>query len=173
MLMQNRTINKFNSIIKVKVEGKNINNYISIIKLIPISYKEVHIIIDLEEYKKLTKYKTTYKISIIDSYGILKFKKNIKKNTYLLLFLIIGLLLIILLSNITFSINIIHQDKNLRALIKEELNKYGLKKYRLKKSYKELEKIVVTEFDKPKEHISADEYLNHVVDSKLITFNKK
>ena len=32
----------------------------------------------------------------------------------------------------------------------------------------EIEKIIITEFDKPKEHISASEYLNHVIDSKHI-----
>ena len=148
--MRNRTIeNNINSIIKVKIEGKNINNYIkriikrkiNIIKLIPISYKEVHIIIKYSDYEKLTKYKSIYKISIINTYGVLKIKKNIKKNIYLIISLIIGLLLIILLSNITFSIDIIHQDKDLRNIIKDELTKYGLKKYHFKKSYKELESI--------------------------------
>ena len=51
--MENRYIEKFDSIIKIKVEGKNINNYIkriikrkiNIIRLIPISYKEVHLIL--------------------------------------------------------------------------------------------------------------------------------
>ncbi len=148
--MRNRIIdNNIDSIIKVKIEGKNINNYIkriikrkiNIIKLIPISYKEVHIIIKYSDYKKLTKYKSIYKVSIINTYGLLKLKKTIKKNIYLIIFSIFGLLLIILLSNITFSINIIHQDKHLRFLIKEELTKYGLKKYHFKKSYKELESI--------------------------------
>ena len=166
--MQNRTFNKLNSIIKVKIEGKNINNYIkrliknniSILKLIPISYKEVHIIINYSEYKKITKYTTTYKLSIIDNYGILKIKKNIKRNIYLLLSLIIGLLLIIFLSNITFSINIIHQDKNLRNLIKEELNNAGLKKYRFKKGYNELEQIEDKILKKNKDKIEWIEIIN-------------
>lgn len=148
--MKNRMIeNNIDSIIKVKIEGKNINNYIkrivkrkiNIIKLIPISYKEVHILIKYSDYKKLTKYKTIYKISIINTYGFLKLKKNIKKNIYLIVISILGILLIILLSNITFSIDIIHQDKKLRNTVKEELNKYGLKKYHLKKNYQELEEI--------------------------------
>lgn len=36
----------------------------------------------------------------------------------------------------------------------------------------ELKKIIITEFDKPKKHISAKEYLDHVINSKLILFNK-
>ena len=38
---------------------------------------------------------------------------------------------------------------------------------------KEIDKIIITEFEKPKKHISAEEYLNHVIDSKIIVFNKK
>lgn len=37
----------------------------------------------------------------------------------------------------------------------------------------EIEKIIITEFDKPKGHISASEYLDHVIDSQEIDFNKK
>lgn len=147
--MRNRYIEKFDSIIKIKIEGKNINNYIkrllkrkiNIIRLIPISYKEVHLIIKYQEYQKIIKYKTTYKISIIDTYGTIKIKKNLKKNTILILAIILGLFLIITLSNLIFSIDIIHQDKEIRILLKQELELNGIKKYHFKKSYKELEKI--------------------------------
>ena len=61
--MENRYLEKYNNIIKIKIEGKNIDNYIkriikkkiNIIKLIPISYKEVHLIIKLSEYEKIIK----------------------------------------------------------------------------------------------------------------------
>ena len=140
--MRNRYIEKFDSIIKIKIEGKNINNYIkrlltrkiNIIRLIPISYKEVHLIIKYQEYQKIIKYKTTYKISIIDTYGTIKIKKNLKKNTILILAIILGLFLIITLSNLIFSIDIIHQDKEIRILLKQELELNGIKKYHFKKS---------------------------------------
>ena len=60
--MRNRTIeNNIDSIVKVKIEGKNINSYlkriikkrINIIKLIPISYKEVHLLLKYSDYQKL------------------------------------------------------------------------------------------------------------------------
>ena len=145
--MKNRYLEKYNNIIKIKIEGKNIDNYIkriikkkiNIIKLIPISYKEVHLIIKLSEYEKLIKYKTTYQISIIDTYGKIKFKNTIKRNYILLLSLIIGLILIITLSKVIFSIDIIHEDKEVRTMIRKELENYGIKKYRFKKKYKELE----------------------------------
>lgn len=147
--MRNRNIEKFDSIIKIKIEGKNIDNYIrriikrkiNIQRLIPISYKEVHLILNYNEYQKLIKYKTTYKISIIGTYGKLKIKKTIKKNLILIYSLIIGLALIITLSKVIFSINIIHEDKEIRSLVEKELEKYNIKKYTFKKSYQKLESI--------------------------------
>ena len=147
--MKNTYLNKFDSIIKIKVTGKNIDNYIrrlikkkiNIIKLIPISYKEAHIIIKYIDYKKITKYKTIYKIEIINNYGLLKLKSKVKKNSFLLTLLLLSISVIITLSNIIFNIQIIHSDKKIRTLIKEELSNYGIKKYTFKKKYNELESI--------------------------------
>ena len=59
----------------------------------------------------------------------------------------------------------------------DELLNYQYKKYLdfLKKfniTNEEIEKIIMTEFDKPKEHINVKEYLEHVINSKEIKFNK-
>lgn len=182
--MRNRYIEKFDSIIKIKIEGKNINNYIkrllkrkiNIIRLIPISYKEVHLIIKYQEYQKIIKYKTTYKISIINTYGTIKIKKNIKKNTILILAIILGLFLIITLSNLIFSIDIIHQDKEIRSLLKQELELNGIKKYHFKKSYKELEKIEDKILEKNKDKLewieiieSGTKYIVRIEERKVNT----
>ena len=45
------------------------------------------------------------------------------------------------LTNIIFNIEVIHSNKDLRNLIISELKDNGIKKYSLKKSYKELQKI--------------------------------
>ena len=55
----------------------------------------------------------------------------------------------------------------------EELLNYQYKKYiEFLKTFNitddEIKKIILTEFDKPKEHISAGEYFNHVINSKPI-----
>ena len=74
-----------------------------------------------------------------------------------------------------------NSDFNNRGIHKfntlDELLNYQCKKYvKLLKTFNitndELEKITITEFDKPKEHISAKEYLNHVIDSRKIKFKK-
>ena len=62
-------------------------------------------------------------------------------NKYFIMSLVIGVFMIILFSNIIFSIKIIHNDKHIRMITKNELDKYGLKVLTFKKSYKELEQI--------------------------------
>ena len=60
----------------------------------------------------------------------------------------------------------------------DELLNYQYKKYlELLKTFnildEEINKIITTKFEKPNEHISAEQYLNYVIDSKIIIFNKK
>lgn len=66
----------------------------------------------------------------------------------------------------------IHRFNTVDELLNYQYCKYVelLKAFNI--TNKELEKIVVTEFDKPKEHISAEEYLNHVTNSKQIRISK-
>ena len=148
--MRNRYIEKLDNIIKIKVEGKNINNYIKriikkkiqIIKLIPISYKEVHLIMKYSEYQKLKNIKTIlYKTSILSYMGNLKIKQQIHKNNILLPLILIGIIILIVLSNIILKVEVIHQDKEIRLLLLNELKKYHIEKYKFKKKYQELEQI--------------------------------
>ncbi len=70
-----------------------------------------------------------------------------------------------------------HSDFNNRGIHKfntfEELINYQYKKYieflkTFNISNEEIEKIIITEFDKPKENICVEEYLNHTMNSKHI-----
>ena len=66
----------------------------------------------------------------------------------------------------------IHRFNSLDELLNFQYGKYivYLKTFNITNS--EIERIIVTEFDKPKEHISAEEYLNHVINSKPIIFTE-
>ena len=147
--MKNSFFNKFNSIIKVKVEGRNINNFIKriikdnvkIIKHIPLSYKEAILIISYDDYLKLKKYKTIYKLRVISKYGKLKIKESLNKNKYLIIFIIMGIILLYTLSNIVFNIDVIHSSKEIKDLVYKELKENGINKYIFKKNYEEMEKI--------------------------------
>ena len=135
--------------VKIRVRGRNVNlfikrlikNKINIIKVIPKSYKEVLLIVDYNDIDRINKIKTIYSIDIISYYGTLRIFKYIKKNIFIISFLIIGIIMIYILSNIIFSIDIIHSNSNIISLVDGELKSHGIKKYGFVKSYKEIENI--------------------------------
>lgn len=147
--MKKKLLYIFSSNVKISVRGRNVNlfikrlikNKINIIKVIPKSYKEVLLIVDYNDIERINKIKTIYSIDIISYYGILRIFKYIKKNIFIISFLIIGIIIIYILSNIIFSIDIIHSNSNIISLVDNELKSHGIKKYSFVKSYKEIEKI--------------------------------
>ena len=147
--MKDKVFRMFSSNIKIKVKGKSINNFIkrlirnniNIVKIIPISYKEIDLIINYNDLEEILKYKTIYDIKIKKYYGKIKILKFIKKNIYIFSFLVLGIILIFILSNIIFNIEVVHSNSSLIKVINEELDYYGIKKYSFVKSYNEIEEI--------------------------------
>lgn len=147
--MKDKIFKIFSSSIKIKITGRNINNFlkriirnnINIIKVIPISYKEMDLIIDYKDLDKIEKLKTIYNIKIIRYYGKLRILKRIKKNIFILSFLLIGLFLVYILSNLILSIEVIHSNNNIIKLVENELEENGIKKYHFALSYDEVEKV--------------------------------
>lgn len=137
------------NLIKIQVTGKNVENFIKrlnstnieMIDIIYINYKKIYIKIKKEDLEKVLNLKTIYEIEVVQIYGIDKLKYNIKKNKYIIIALLIGMSIIILLSNMIFSIDVIHSNSQIRKLITEELEELGIKKYSFKKSYKQIQKI--------------------------------
>lgn len=147
--MKDKILKIFSSSIKIKVTGRNINNFlkrlinnnISIEKVIPISHKEIDLIINYQDLDKVLKLKTIYNIKIVRYYGKLRIIKRIKKDIFILSSLLISLLLIYTLSNIIFKIEVIHSNNNIIKLVTKELEDNGIKKYKFVKNYQEIEKI--------------------------------
>ena len=138
-----------NNYVLVKIEGKNVGNYvkwliknkINIINLNIIKHNELKIIIDYKDFNILSKYSQTYKITIIKKYGKIRLFDIIKKNMIIILCLILSIIFLYFLSNIIFSIDVIYNDSEIVNLINKELAKYAIKKYKIKKSYDYLEKV--------------------------------
>ena len=147
--MKDKILKIFSSSIKIKVTGRNINNFlkrlinnnINIEKVIPISHKEIDLIINYQDLDKVLKLKTIYNIKIVRYYGKLRIIKRIKKDIFILSFLLIGLLIIYTLSNVIFKVEVIHSNNNIIKLVTKELEDNGIKKYKFAKSYQEIEKI--------------------------------
>lgn len=133
-----------NEFVYVEVEGKNvllfirriINNNIKYDKYSLINKNKLRLRITYDDYISLTSKKSIYKITVIKYYGFLKIKYLFLKYKDYFLSSIIGLLMIIILSNITFKIDIIHNDKDVRQLIKNELKNNNIKELYKTPSYK-------------------------------------
>ncbi len=147
--MRNRYLEKFDSTVKIKIVGSHVHNYlkrifkykIHVIRIIPISRREVHVILKYDEYEKLLQYKSIYEIQVLHYYGKKQWKKQVRKQAILVAFLMLGLGLILFLSRMVSEVEVIHQDQEIRSFLKEELGRYGIKRYTFKKNYSELEKI--------------------------------
>lgn len=135
--------------IKLNVKGKNIerfikrlkSNNINLLKIEYIKYNEINIIIYKKDYEKLLELKTIYDVNTVDIYGIIKVREVINIYKYLIIFIVIGIMLLIFLSNVIFNVEVIHNDKDLRNLIINELENYNIKKYKFKKNYNEIQNI--------------------------------
>ena len=147
--MKNTFLNKIESSIRVKITGKNVNNYlkrliankIDLIDLKYNSHNEAVVTIKYSDYLKLKTVRSSYDVKVTNTYGKLRIRNKIKRSYILLSSIILGIALIIFLSNIIFSIEVIHTNKSVIELVSNELNKNGLKKYTFKKKYKDIKKI--------------------------------
>lgn len=152
--------NHFQKLIEIEIQGKNIErfirrlmrNQISLLQIKKLDEKCFHILVYSKDLEKIEEIKTIYEVTIVKKHGLLRTKEILKKNKILLLFLALGYATLLLLSHTIFSVEVIHTDKSLRELLLEETSFYGITKYHLKKSYKELteikEKILTTHKDR-------------------------
>jgi len=147
--MENREINRLRNKVKIKVTGKNIErfvkrlykNNIEILSLKYIDRKTITLTIYFEEYDKVMKLKSIYKINKIGYKGIIKIKRNLYKNRFIIASLILGYFVVLFLSNIIFEVQVVHSSLDIRTLVTKELNKYNIKKYSFKKSFNKLSEI--------------------------------
>ena len=138
-----------NNYVKVKIAGKNVNNYIKwlikhkidIIDMKIIKHNLLEIVIDYQDYHKLNKYSKTYKVTIIKKYGKLRLFDILNKHKIILSCLMLSIVFLYMLSHIIFSVDIIYNDKEMVTMITNELSKYDIKRFRRKKPYTYLNKV--------------------------------
>lgn len=159
--MKNSFFLKFKSKIKLKITGKNPNafikklifNKIELLDISNLKKNEVIIVIYKKDYEKLLELKTIYDVQEINIYGIIKIRHMVNMYKYLLLFIILGISLIIFLSNVIFDVEVIHNDSDVREFMIKELKEYNLKKYKFVKSYNEIQNIKEDILNKYKDKI--------------------
>ena len=151
------------------------------IRVLEIRYENKYIYLKIESkyLEKLNKYLISYKFKVVKELGIYIIINKIKKNYIYIISIIIGIVLFIILSNMVFKINIIHENKEIREIIKEELDEYGIKVLSFKKSYKELDKIRQKILDKYPDKLDWMEFevdgliINVRIEERIITDTTK
>ncbi len=108
-----------------------------------VSEKSITIKTDYKNLAYLKKHFGKKKVKVISYYGMKGISEYLKKEYLFLLSLILGVIIIYILSNIIFNIEIVTSNKKMKEIIREELRSYGIEKYKFIKKYKEIEKIKV------------------------------
>ena len=149
-----------NNQIKLKVTGKNPNNYLKELireKInlynITINNNYLKIIINQKDYKKVIKIKTSYKIEIVDYYGYSKIRHFLKQYSSILLILVLCIIYINELSNRVFFIEVKHTNPNIIKIVKKDLKQYGIEKYKRKVSFQQKQKIKEKILEKEKDYL--------------------
>ena len=150
----------FPSYALVKIVGKNPKRYLNELRLKNINLyniiykdKDIFIKISSKDYELLKSIKTSYKFPIIKRYGFEYIKYQLKYHALFFICVLISYLFLLFLSNIIFSIEIVHNDKELRNIIYSDLKDYGISKYHFFKSYEDKEKILEKIRNKHKDKI--------------------
>ena len=145
------------------------NNYYKLIKKIEnlsikvydVKYidKSLYLKVTKEDFKKINKYIVSYKFKVIRSTGFKYFFDVIKKERVFIICLTLGLIIFLCIKNLIVKIDIMHENWEIRNIIEEELDNYGIKVLSFKKSYKQLEKIKENILDKYPEKLDWMEFV--------------
>lgn len=108
----------------------------------------IYILVLKSGYKILKKYLVTYDISLYKNTGISKTIEQVNKRKIFIICILLGIILLFIISKMILKIEIVHESKEIREIIKEELDENKIKVLSFKKSYKDLEKIKQKILDK-------------------------
>lgn len=147
--MKNSFLNHFQNRIKIKIKGKNVERFIKRLVTLHIElyniqyirYNEINIIVEKSDLEKIREAKTIYEIDVVRIYGMGHLKELLNRNKYMLLSFLVGMIIFFFLINTIFTIEVIHTDKDLRNLLKQELQNNGIAIGKMKKNYDEIQKI--------------------------------
>lgn len=165
---------------RILIQGKNPSYFLSLLISMHISIyrreeSSLGLILEVSEadYKKIMGIKTSYKISILNCYGFLKLRYLFSKYFIFLLGLIFFFGVLFFLSHLTFEVEVIHSNHEIRSIISLDLKEFGIEKFHFKVSYEEKEKIVQKILEKETERIEwieieevGTKYLVHVEERK-------
>ena len=133
----------------IKITGKDLKRFLKNLHKLKIQFynitfdqKSMTIRVNEEDYKKIMEIQTIYEIEVVKIYGPIRILKFIQKYRIFFLFLGVGLAVISILSHLIFDVTVVHNKKEIRDLLYEELKEKGISKYHFYLSFDKQEKIV-------------------------------
>ena len=184
--MKNEWLNKLKTTYYIKIKGKNIERFIKrlisvdieLLEIKYLKYDERVVKIYKNNLEKIEEIKTVYDVEVVEYTGFYKYKELLKKNKLIVISIVLAFTFVLYLSNTIFYIDVIHNDKNIRELIKEELSENGIRIYSLKKDYKYINKVKNKIMEKHKDKIewleiesSGTRYIVKVEERKINDIN--
>ena len=137
-----------NNYILIKITGhinrflrKMMSHEIEFLDLNYINEENVFVKIHLDDYKRIKRLCYFSDILIIKYEGINGFKRHFKENVQIYLIVFLSFILMDVLTSFIVKIDIIHENSQVRKLVKNELDELGIKKYRLALDFDKLEEI--------------------------------
>ena len=134
---------------RIVIEGKNPDYFFKKlltrnvkIYFLEKSYNKLILVVDDDGLNKIKKIKTSYKYQILNYYGVARVKHYLRYSYLFFICFVGGVLLNIFLSNIIFSVEVIHSNNYIKELVSNDLKRYGIEKYHFKVSYKRKEAII-------------------------------
>ena len=106
-----------------------------------INHNEILVKIFESDFKNIKRYNYFSEITLYKKLGLDYIKDKLYELRYFILVFLLCLVSLYISSKIIIYINIIHSNKRIRELVKEELELNGIKKYSYKKKFSELENI--------------------------------
>lgn len=138
----------FNNYYLVRIKGHDIKSFIRNLHKkrinlneLKIYEKEFYAKLNQKDFDKLKEIKTSYEIELIKKYGVVHYKEVIKNNIIFLISIFISILILLILENMIFEVEIVTNDSKIRKILNEELEKYDIEKYKLVKSYNKIQEI--------------------------------
>lgn len=144
----------------IKIEGRRPNSLLSLLIILKIPFikkKETkdYLILEIEEeyFQKIKNLAPTYEITILKRTGKAYLIHLYKTKKIFLYSIIFAFLVIILLTNIIFSVRVVETDKEIKDMILTDLRENGITRFRFKVSYKRKEAIRETILEKEKDYL--------------------
>ncbi len=144
----------------IKIEGRRPSSLLSLLIILKIPFikkneTKDYLILEIEEeyFQKIKKLAPTYEITILKRTGKAYLIHLYKTKKIFLYSIIFAFLVILLLTNIIFSVRVVETDKEIKDMILTDLRENGITRFRFKVSYKRKEAIREKILEKEKDYL--------------------